>query len=180
MIFNRVILNNFRQYKGKVEIDLSTDINKPITLVVGNNGSGKTTLLQSIRYCFYGSSSNYLNLPKSDEMLNTSLSISMKELDLEEVFVEVHFTHKDTYYISRRTRTYKKIRDSVEPGSEQFSMKYQLKGKPFIEMKSEDASDKIRSIIPDGLSYIFMFDGERMEKKLNERQFQQDLKESIL
>jgi DNA sulfur modification protein DndD len=180
MIFNRVILNNFRQYKGKVEIDLSTDINKPITLVVGNNGSGKTTLLQSIRYCFYGSSSNYLNLPKSDEMLNTSLSISMKELDLEEVFVEVHFTHKNTYYIARRKRTYKKIRDSIEPGSEQFSMKFQLKGKPFIEMKSEDASDKIRSIIPDGLSYIFMFDGERMEKKLNERQFQQDLKESIL
>jgi DNA sulfur modification protein DndD len=78
MIFNKVILNNFRQYKGKVEIDLSTDINRPITLVVGNNGSGKTTLLQSIRYCFYGSSSNYLNLPKSDDMLNISLSLSMK------------------------------------------------------------------------------------------------------
>jgi DNA sulfur modification protein DndD len=180
MIFDKVILNNFRQYKGKVEIDLSTDINKPITLVVGNNGTGKTTLLQSIRYCFYGSSSNYLNLPKSDEMLNTSLSLSMKELDVEEIYVEVHFMHKNIHYIARRTRKYQKIRDSIDPGTELFSMKYQLKGKAFLEMKSEDASDKIRSIIPDGLSYIFMFDGERMEKKLNERQFQQDLKESIL
>jgi DNA sulfur modification protein DndD len=180
MIFDKVILNNFRQYKGKVEIDLSTDINKPITLVVGNNGTGKTTLLQSIRYCFYGSSSNYLNLPKSDEMLNTSLSLSMKELDVEEIYVEVHFMHKNIHYIARRTRKYQKIRDSIDPGTELFSMKYQLKGKAFSEMKSEDAADKIRSIIPDGLSYIFMFDGERMEKKLNERQFQQDLKESIL
>jgi DNA sulfur modification protein DndD len=180
MIFNKVILNNFRQYKGKVEIDLSTDINRPITLVVGNNGSGKTTLLQSIRYCFYGSSSNYLNLPKSDDMLNISLSLSMKELDVEEMFVEVHFTHKNTYYIARRRRSYKKIRDSIEPGSELFSMKYQPKGKPANEIKSEDASDKIQSIIPAGLSYIFMFDGERMEKKLNEREFQDDLKESIL
>jgi len=180
MIFNKVILNNFRQYRGKVEIDLSTDINKPITLVVGNNGTGKTTLLQSVRYCFYGSSSNYLNLPKSDEMLNTSLSQSMKELDVEEVFVEVHFTHKNIYYIARRMRKYKKVRDSIDPGSELFSMKYQIKGKPSIELNSEDAADKIRSLIPDGLSYIFMFDGERMEKKLNEKDFQQDFKESIL
>jgi DNA sulfur modification protein DndD len=180
MIFNKIILNNFRQYKDKVEINLSTDINKPVTLIIGNNGTGKTTLLQSVRYCFYGSSSNYLNLPKTDDMLNTSLSLSMKELDEEEVYVEVHFSHKNINYIARRSRIYKKIRNNINSGPELFTMKQQPKGKAFIEMKSEDATDKIRSILPDGLSYVFMFDGERMEKKLNERQFQQDLKESIL
>lgn len=54
MKIKSVELNNFRQYKGKVEVDLSTTNDKNIILIGGLNGYGKTNFLISLVWCLYG------------------------------------------------------------------------------------------------------------------------------
>ena len=41
MLLKKIILDNFRPFKGKQEILFSTDINKNVTVIMGENGSGK-------------------------------------------------------------------------------------------------------------------------------------------
>tara|TARA_R110002072_G_scaffold283857_1_gene447530 strand:- start:5837 stop:7939 length:2103 start_codon:yes stop_codon:yes gene_type:complete len=54
MKFNKIEIENFRQYHGLVDIDLSTDKQKNIVVIGGRNGYGKTNLLLSIVWCLYG------------------------------------------------------------------------------------------------------------------------------
>ena len=45
MKFNKIVLSNFRQFKGENIIEFSTDNDNNITMVYGRNTFGKTTLL---------------------------------------------------------------------------------------------------------------------------------------
>lgn len=54
MKISKIILDNFRQYYGTVEIDLQTQDNQNIILIGGKNGFGKTNFLISIVWCLYG------------------------------------------------------------------------------------------------------------------------------
>lgn len=183
MIFKSIRLKNFRQYKNEVEFNFSQPQNNSsnITLLIAANGVGKTTLLQAFRYCFYGKSSNYLNLPKSDELINNTLTDELKDLEDVIMFVEVCFTHDGIDYVARRESIFMKqkslLRDTNE---EKFSLSYLLEKKGYKPYKESEAYDKIRSILPEGLSQVFMFDGERMERNISDRAFSNELKESIL
>lgn len=54
MRISKIILDNFRQYYGTIEIDLQTQDNQNIVLIGGKNGFGKTNFLISIVWCLYG------------------------------------------------------------------------------------------------------------------------------
>lgn len=54
MRIKKIILNNYRLYKGVNEISFSIDNDKNIFLISGQNGFGKTTFLQSLIWCLYG------------------------------------------------------------------------------------------------------------------------------
>lgn len=182
MILNSIELQNFRQYKKTVKIDFARDNdNKNITLIVAANGVGKTTFLQAFRYCFYGKSTNYLNLPKSESLVNNTLVESIDELDKADMRVQVTFTHDGVKYLAIREQTFTKYNNKIVPfESERFSLSYLTKNDAWKSLSSVESIDKIQSILPDGLSQIFMFDGERMERNLGDPAFGMELKESIL
>lgn len=54
MRISKIILDNFRQYHGTIEIDLQTQGKQNIVLIGGKNGFGKTNFLISIVWCLYG------------------------------------------------------------------------------------------------------------------------------
>lgn len=54
MKFSSIKINNFRQYYGVTDINLTTDPDKNIVLIGGRNGYGKTNLLISLVWCLYG------------------------------------------------------------------------------------------------------------------------------
>jgi DNA sulfur modification protein DndD len=54
MKISKIILDNFRQYYGTIEIDLQTQEKQNIVLIGGKNGFGKTNFLISIVWCLYG------------------------------------------------------------------------------------------------------------------------------
>ncbi|WP_026391749.1 AAA family ATPase [Haploplasma modicum] len=184
MIFRKIKLKNFRQYKNEVTIDFAVPDNnnsQNITLVMADNGVGKTTLLQSIRYCFFGSSANYLNLPEPDNLLNNSLQKDLKEVEEAQMFVEVEFYHEGNTFIARREEVFQKLNGKINSFKEErFILRISDEIAGYRDIDTSKALDKMHSILPPGLSYIFMFDGERMERNITDRAFKSDLKESIL
>lgn len=54
MYIDRIILNNFRVYKGVNEIQFDVSNDRNVTVITGSNGFGKTSLLTSLVWCLYG------------------------------------------------------------------------------------------------------------------------------
>lgn len=179
MIFNQIILENFRQYKGKIIIDFPVN-EKKITLLVAKNGVGKTTFLQAFRFCFYGESPNALKLPNAKELLNYSVAGELEEYEKVSLSVNVQFSHGGKEYLAIREVIFRKINGKIE---RQINM-----DSDFTLMQSTeyngfqtiiDGNLKIQEMIPMGLAHIYMFDGERVEKPIESVEFKNDLKESV-
>lgn len=182
MIFKSIKLENFRQYKGVVEVEFSTDKKKPISLVIADNGVGKTTFIQAFRYCFYGSLRNnkYLNLPVPEELLNNTVINDVDDEDSILMSVTIEFAQKNKNYIMKRTSEYKKILNKIVKIKENSSLSYSTDYEGTKTITDAEADIEMSSLLPAGLSHIFMFDGERMEKQVGSKEFQTELKESIL
>ena len=54
MFIERIIINNFRVYKGFNDLTLAIDAEQNVSVISGNNGFGKTSLLTSLVWCLYG------------------------------------------------------------------------------------------------------------------------------
>ena len=58
MIIKKLVLHNFRVFRGTHEIDLAPRKDnknpKPIVLFGGLNGAGKTSILTAVRFALYG------------------------------------------------------------------------------------------------------------------------------
>ena len=54
MKISKIVLENFRQYYGKVSVELETHGDRNMVIVGGKNGYGKTNFLLSIVWCLYG------------------------------------------------------------------------------------------------------------------------------
>lgn len=181
MIFKSIRLQNFRQYKKELKLDFSlpNQDKKTITLFIAANGVGKTTLLQAVRYCFYGES-NYLHLPRSSELINNKLVDELKELEETTLFVEVEFQHNNVQYVATRERSFIKQSGKMRPVGEEGFVIRELTKKDGYKKTNADAMVVIRNILPEGLSQVFMFDGERMEQNISDKDFSKDLKSSII
>jgi len=191
MKFNKIKLINFRQYKGTHEFILGDNSgSNRITLFIAKNSVGKTTLLQAVRYCFYGSSENYLKLPRRDELINNSLKEELKNFDIATLSVEVEFQHNGVTYIAKREQLFQKQNSKLvivptnnensHSSFEDFSLSYSTESSGYKTLDSDTSKAKLFQILPPGLSHVFMFDGERMEKRIETKEFKSDLKESVL
>ncbi len=56
MILNKMIVENFRQFRGKQEIEFASPLltHGNVTVVFGENGRGKTGLFRAIMFCLFG------------------------------------------------------------------------------------------------------------------------------
>ncbi len=54
MILERLVLENFRQFKGRQEILFSDLRERNVTVVHAENRFGKTTLLKALLWALYG------------------------------------------------------------------------------------------------------------------------------
>jgi DNA sulfur modification protein DndD len=66
MHLKKIILENFRQFYGRQDIDLDISNDENIVVIHGENGAGKTTILEAFSWCLYGE----INLGNKDSLLN--------------------------------------------------------------------------------------------------------------
>ena len=164
MKFNKIVLSNFRQFKGENIIEFSTDNDNNITMVYGRNTFGKTTLLQAFNWVLY----NKVNLQNPNQLLNIEVKNSMNIGDDAEVNVtlyldDVNVGHygNNLEYLVHRKQSY-----HVAPNGDV------IQSGGFLEVKVkrndtwenvEDMKEVIDEILPESLSSYFFFDGERID-----------------
>ena len=167
MKLNKLILKNIGLFRGKNEFSLSTDFssssNKPIILFGGLNGSGKTTIFDSVKLCLYGkeilpglSDSKYQDYLINKIHHSNSLTVQPNHASIEIEFQYSRYGEINTYNVKREwERNGKKVNET---------MNLEANGKPLDEIHKENWQDFIKELIPPGLTQLFFFDGEKVQK----------------
>lgn len=116
-MLQEIVLYNYGIFKGMHRLRLSTDLNRPMTLISTITASGKTTLLDAIYWCLYGETSF-----TSHSLLNVECQREMCDGQKEYVIVELVFVGNLGNRIIRRSVEYQKSFDRIFecPGSRQF------------------------------------------------------------
>lgn len=180
MKFKKLIINNFRQFKGKNEIEFSTDDERNITVIYGGITFGKTTLLQAFNWVLY----NRVKLQNQNQLLNLELEEEMKPGDSAEVSVELYLEKDDeedkdgNEYRFTRVQNYSaNLEGKVIPTSTFSTVERKIND---TWVKINGFEDEVNKILPQDLSTYFFFDGERMDTISKEqRQGSQEVGKSV-
>ncbi len=174
MIFRKMKLHNFRQFKGDTELSFSTDKSKNVTVITGNNGAGKTTLLQAFNWCLYGQ----VKLENPDELITKEILSQIEIGEKERVEVSLEFEHLKKIYTCRNYIDYIRNTNSNIQKLDEDRL-FTISDPDTGETKRTD-QNAIREIFPSDLSTYFLFDGERMQDLVdNQRAGKKDLSNAV-
>lgn len=169
MIIESIKIENFRQYKGPIDLKFSLDKEKNFTIIKGTNGAGKTNLLNAITWCLYDKELHKTDTTSGGPIYNL---ITKNEMGPNEEFhVKVELAMLDEYenrVIFRRTlRCYTDKNNSLakDPFGSKFDVFY-----------SDGVDDKplsnpyifIEKNMPKAIEGYFFFDGEKLEDYFDE------------
>jgi|GEM_PF-4228621 len=163
MIIKRLILNNFRQFKGKSVIDFSPIDEKHVTFVYASNGVGKTTLLSSIVWCLYGGEElEYVD--QRNIFLNKSLFRSLANNSEMSVDVTLIFDDRDKIYTIKRSIIIKNINKEQKIVSQ--NLEVQINNET-----QHNPQDRINSVLSPAMKEYFFFKGEGVQKFADESNY---------
>lgn len=166
MLLKSIKLKDFRLFKGEQPpIVFSTDLDKNVTVIMGENGSGKTTLAQAFTWCLYGETDF-----EDKVMLCRVTAQSMAPGSEEVVRVELELVHNNIDYTVIREQYYSKDKDGNFKRPSNTIQKIAFKNKDgqrkFVENLETDM--RMKEILPKELSKYFFFDGERIDNMSKE------------
>ncbi|MBR0369531.1 MAG: AAA family ATPase [Methanobrevibacter sp.] len=160
MILESLILNNFRIYKGKQQINFAHG-DKNITIIQGNNEVGKTTIMNAITWCLYRH-----EYYKKEGKKNLWNSAAAEELENgEENIVEVTLIMKDEsgneVTFKRSLGFFKNDTGKIIQGNHEFNIT-EDDGKNTKQYLSTETY--LNKHLPEKLRKYFLFNGEQLEK----------------
>jgi DNA sulfur modification protein DndD len=164
MILERLVLENFRQFKGRQEIIFSDLRERNVTVVHAENGFGKTTLLKALIWALYGRDGLKDDFEKPDRILHEGLAYRAKDPNQLVATVQLTFRHGDQRYILTRTLTL--AQQNLNPKQTGLSLEVMRDGQTFLEARPQQ---RIQSIIPEGISGFLFFNGERINYLAEEK-----------
>jgi DNA sulfur modification protein DndD len=169
MRLNRLTLRDFGLFRGVQVLDLASKTKygrtRPIVLIGGHNGAGKTTILHAIRLCLYGRLALGMRVREADYELHLRQQIhhnrgaliqpSAASICLE--FEHARAGEKSVYTVERswEARSESTVDETLSVARD---------GEPLSELDSQFWSDFVRSLIPLGVSDLFFFDGEKIQR----------------
>ena len=163
MIFTELVLHNFGAYADRHVINLRPEKNgtmQPIILFGGMNGGGKTTLMDAIRLALYGQRakcSGRGNLGYGEFL--TQL-VNRKTLPEQTTEVELSFESifDNCWQTFKITRAWKR---QPTDGRDSISI---IREDSYDTNLQENWDEYIESILPLGISNLFLFDGEQVKE----------------
>lgn len=170
MRISRITINNFRIYKGEINITFS-DKKENITIIAGKNGFGKTTLLNALIWGFYGKLSSEVDEKYKKDIYEAggykkyTKSILNREVKIDadsnkSFFVEIEII--DVYIPSVPCRKIT-IHREYDISSESEKCKILIDGFE-NELTKEVGSDIFINdfILPREIAKFFFFDAEKI------------------
>ncbi|WP_136484169.1 DNA sulfur modification protein DndD [Vibrio sp. H11] len=176
MIFEQVKLYNFGIYRGEHTVDLDVeDHKKPIILFGGLNGGGKTTFLDSLQLALYGKNAKCSNRGKLSYSDYLKQAINRYSED-KSAFVALTFRHTQRTEANR----YEVIRSWEVSSNKEIADKVQvLVNGELDNLLTDNWSDFVSEFIPQSMSELFFFDGEKIEDLADPSRSAQLLKTGI-
>ncbi|MEZ9062183.1 DNA sulfur modification protein DndD [Vibrio sp. 10N.247.311.49] len=160
MIFEQVKLHNFGIYQGEHTVDLDvTDHTKPVVLFGGLNGGGKTTFLDSLQLALYGKNAKCSNRGKLSYSDYLKQAINRYS---ENKFASVTLSFRHTQ--RTQTKRYEVIRSWKNSSNKDITDKVQvLVNGQLDNLLTDNWNDFVSEFIPQSMSELFFFDGEKIE-----------------
>lgn len=159
-------IENFRQYKGPININFSQNEDKNFTIIEGTNGTGKTTLLNAITWCLYG---DELHKDDNSPIYNNIIKNKTNPGERFNVFVELDIIDdrgRDVV-ISRQGEFTKNNDGDIIPPAWGFppSVVININGE---DMSLPEPEMYIDRNLPVNIENYFFFDGEKLEEYFDE------------
>ena len=170
MILERIVFENFRQFKGRQELVLSDVRERNITIVHAENGFGKTTILKGLLWVLYGreglmgTDGQADDFEKPDRLLNEGVAAQASDPNKVAASIELTFKHEGDRHILKRSLSLAQQR--LDPKKTELSLEVMRDGQTF---RQDNPQQRIQSIIPDGIRKLLFFNGERINYLAMER-----------
>ena len=181
MIFNKLTVTNIGNFSGTHVLRLrSSDMKaiKPIVLFGGLNGAGKTTIFDAIKLCLYGPEIfGAIGVTKYQEYLRQKIhssKITVVQPNNASIAVEFEYAHLGTVNTYQVERMWEISGQKVLE-----TLSIEKSGLPLDDIEKDCWQDFIKEIIPLGLSQLFFFDGEKIQRMMSDDS-NEELKRSIL
>jgi DNA sulfur modification protein DndD len=181
MIFNKLAVTNLGNFSGTHVLPLRSNDSKgikPIILFGGLNGAGKTTLFDAIKLCLYGPEMfGAIGVAKYQEYLRRKIhssKITVVQPNNASIAVEFDYAHLGTVSTYQIERMWEISGPKVLE-----TLTIEKNGLPLNDIEKDGWQDFIKEIIPLGLSQLFFFDGEKIQRMMSDDS-NEELKRSIL
>ena len=168
MLLKKITLDNYGLYNGSVSFDLYPREKygklRPVILFGGNNGAGKTTLFDAFRVVLYGKSALGDKVAEADykAFLKSRIHRSPKGVIQPQVAsISLEFEHTSLSETNSYVVTRHWMRGNGKGVIERLSIS---KNGIFLENVNPDYwQGFIEEIIPERLSSLYFFDGEKIK-----------------
>jgi DNA sulfur modification protein DndD len=159
MILERLVVENFRQFRGRQEIVFADNRSRNVTLVHAENGFGKTTLLNAFRWALHGNDGLTDDFEKPEEIINDVEARSDRNPNEVAATVELTFKHDlERITITRKLTLAQQRTDHRKP---LLTVEVMRDGQTFNNVPGP--AQKIRTIVPEGIAKFLFFNGENID-----------------
>jgi len=170
MKLEQLVVENFRQFKGRQEIVFSDHRDRNVTIVHAENGFGKTTLLKALLWALYGqgglmgTDGKEEDFEKSGEIIHEGTVHRGGDPGRIAASVKLTFKHDETRYVLTRRLTLAQQRHN--PNDTELSLEAMRDGQTFMQDRPQQ---RIHAIVPPGIAPLLFFNGERINYLAMER-----------
>jgi len=159
MIIQKLIIENFRQFHGRQEIEFATGKTKNVTLIHAENGFGKTALLNALLWGFYGHEGLSDDLPMKGKIIHEGLALANHNSQGDTTSrITIFFTDEEDEYTLTRSLALDQQADDHRKTTLELLVKHD--GQTYSEPRPQW---KIESIMPQGISPFLFFNGEQID-----------------
>lgn len=177
----KVSIKNYKSYYGEMDVEMSRDPNKTITIIEGGMGKGKTTFLGAIYWCLYGKEKPGTTTNTDETIISNDVVRRLNVGDSDVLHVELSlYEDRELRYKIKRSLSFTKKSES--DGSrhhiavsgrlphgisveERVEYKELPKGESDWLISSDPSRVRymIERIFPESLSSYFLFDAELLD-----------------
>jgi DNA sulfur modification protein DndD len=165
MILEKIVMENFRQFKGKQSLDLSELRDRNVTIVHAENGAGKTTVLKAVLWGLYGHDGLRDDFEQPSNIIHEGSVHHCNNYDALSASVMLYFRHgaSEKYVLTRSLTLAQQNSDSTKT-----DLLLEVK-KGGQTLKVSKPQQKILELIPSGISAFLFFNGERIDYLAEEK-----------
>lgn len=170
MLLRRLVLEDFGLYRGVQEIELTPRQKRgrtlPVVLFGGKNGAGKSTIFEAILLCLYGRTALGDRVRQNDYLEYLFQRMHRSSFGLNStrssVTVEFDFVQAGVRRVYEVTRSW--VAAAATPSSIEVSLDLRQDGQRLDDLDHGHWDDFLKELIPPGLSQLFFFDGEKIQR----------------